>query len=170
MKVEIRPHRISDAKQLFEIVTNKKYVNYFKKMGGTQRIKTMEQEVKFLKKAAGDLKSGFTIGYSIVVDGKVHGAIGLMINQHRKFIAEVGYLLSSEMWGKGITTKALNMMSKVGFTKYNLKRIELVVHPKNKASIRVAEKAGYKKEGKMQNGILTGEGKSMDSIMYSLIP
>jgi ribosomal-protein-alanine N-acetyltransferase len=170
MKVEIRPHKVSDAKRLFEIVSDTKYIKYVERMGGVKRVKTLEDEIQFLKKAKKDLKKGFTIGYTIVVDGRVQGAIALMINQHRKFITEVGYLLSSEMWGKGITTEALKMMSQSAFAKYNIKRIELVVHPNNKASIRVAEKAGYKKEGKMRNGILTGEGKSIDSIMYSLIP
>ena len=46
-----------------------------------------------------------------------------------------------------MATKAVKLLEDIAFNKLKAVRIEILVHPKNKASIRVAEKNGYKKEG-----------------------
>jgi len=66
-----------------------------------------------------------------------------------KFIGEIGYFLDEAYWGRRITTRAVKILEKIGFKKLNLKRIEILMHPKNVASEKVAIKCGYKKEGKM---------------------
>ena len=55
---------------------------------------------------------------------------------------EVGYLLSHAFWGQGLTTEAAHVSLKYGFDELKLEQIIALVHPENKASIRVIEKLG----------------------------
>lgn len=58
-----------------------------------------------------------------------------------------GYKLDKDEQGKGYMTEALGEIVRIAFDKYKLHRIEANIMPRNKASIRVVEKAGFIKEG-----------------------
>jgi ribosomal-protein-alanine N-acetyltransferase len=55
---------------------------------------------------------------------------------------EIGYLLCRSHWGKGLATEGARVGLKFGFEAFELDRIIALVHPENKASIRVVEKLG----------------------------
>lgn len=61
--------------------------------------------------------------------------------------AHIGYWIDKRFANKGITTKAVVMMTEYGFRELGLHRIEINFRPENGASRRVAEKAGYHFEG-----------------------
>jgi|FLYL01.1.fsa_nt_gi RimJ/RimL family protein N-acetyltransferase len=66
---------------------------------------------------------------------------------------EIGYIVFDRaMRGKGITTEALKLMTRFLFETKMIGRIRLVIATENKASRRVAEKAGYRHEGTMRAG------------------
>ncbi|QUG41913.1 GNAT family N-acetyltransferase [Psychrobacillus sp. INOP01] len=58
-----------------------------------------------------------------------------------------GFTLDKEYNGKGYTTEALQLIVDFAFRELKLHRIEAGAMPDNIASIRVLEKAGFKKEG-----------------------
>ena len=60
---------------------------------------------------------------------------------------EIGYWLARPYWNKGIMTKVVNKLCKIGFEKFGLNMIEASVFIHNDASCRVLEKAGFKLEG-----------------------
>ncbi len=55
---------------------------------------------------------------------------------------EVGFLLSSEYWGKGYATEAALAALQFGFDRIRLDHIIALVHPDNRASQRVIQKCG----------------------------
>ena len=55
---------------------------------------------------------------------------------------EVGYLLGSAYWGRGLATEAARASVRYGFEELSLRQIVGIVHPDNVASQRVLEKAG----------------------------
>ena len=55
---------------------------------------------------------------------------------------EVAYLLSKNTWGKGFATEAARAALRFGFNNTGLEAIIGLVHPENRASIRVLEKCG----------------------------
>lgn len=81
---------------------------------------------------------------------------------------EIGYWLAKAFWGKGIMTKVLKTVCSFGFEKLGLKRIEAPIFDFNVASMRVAEKAGFKKEGIVRKAYLKDE-IYIDGVMYALI-
>ena len=79
---------------------------------------------------------------------------------------EIGYFVDEHYCGKGIATKAVKLLEKIAFKEFNLKRIQLVNDLKNDASIKVAIKCGYKKEGIMKKAIKSGN-KIIDCYLYA---
>jgi RimJ/RimL family protein N-acetyltransferase len=69
----------------------------------------------------------------------------------------------------GIATTATLLLSDFGFKQLNLNRIEILVAIENKASQRVAVKAGAMREGLLRNRLLL-YGKIHEAVMFSLIP
>ncbi|CAD0140746.1 protein of unknown function [Streptococcus thermophilus] len=47
-------------------------------------------------------------------------------------------------WGRGIITETVTCLSDLALTAMGMERIILIAHLENKASIRVAEKSGFK--------------------------
>jgi len=75
---------------------------------------------------------------------------------HVQFFRTVPYLdelelsyhvYAAEHTGKGIATEAVRLTTRYLFDRTHLNRIRLILHPDNAASIRVAEKCGYRHEG-----------------------
>lgn len=61
--------------------------------------------------------------------------------------AYIGYWIDQRFANRGYITKAVKMVTKFGFEKLSLHRIEITMRPENEASKKVAEKAGFTFEG-----------------------
>lgn len=109
---------------------------------------TLADARKWLSKIVKQYKQKPATGFhlAIVIDGELAGCVSLMkIEKNHK--AELGYWLAREHWGRGITSRAVAAMVKLGFRKFGLKKIYAYVFVKNKASYKVLLKNGFKKEG-----------------------
>ncbi|MGG4202691.1 GNAT family N-acetyltransferase [Peribacillus frigoritolerans] len=82
--------------------------------------------------------------------------------------AEIGYVLSPEYWGKGITTEAAKELIRFGFENMDLIRIQARCFTENIGSARVMEKAGMKHEGILRKGMKI-KGKHWDLHVYSVL-
>lgn len=83
--------------------------------------------------------------------------------------AELGYVLASKYWGKGIVTKAVKMAASNIFVEWpNLERLEALVDVDNIGSQKVMEKSGFTKEGVLRK-FWIHKGKPIDMVMYSLL-
>jgi [ribosomal protein S5]-alanine N-acetyltransferase len=60
--------------------------------------------------------------------------------------AEADYWLGEEYWGKGWMSSVLRVFTKRGFEKHPLDLIYLWIFAENQASIRVAERVGYRRD------------------------
>ena len=100
---------------------------------------------------------------------KVVGAIGVRINCNRKHIGEIGYFVDENYWGKGITTKAVKLIENVCFKKLKLTRIEIIMQPENIASVKVAIKNHYLKEGLLKKVVKGKDGKMKDCFLYAKV-
>jgi len=106
--------------------------------------------------------------FAITEDGRVVGSIGMAVNQFRT--GHIGYWCAPEARGRGVTAQALRILCRHGFDDLGLGRLELVTDPENLASQRVAEKAGFRREGVLRSHVLHPDGRRRDSVMFSLLP
>lgn len=81
---------------------------------------------------------------------------------------EIGYIVAPEARGRGIGARALTLLTDWGFTELRLARIELRAELANPASIRVAERCGYAREGILRNVHLKGQRRG-DMALYARI-
>lgn len=83
--------------------------------------------------------------------------------------AELGYAIGSKYWGRGITTRVLNMAISEGFKLFpDVVRLQARVDLKNKASQRVLSKLGFLKEGVLRK-YTYNKGQVIDLVVYSLL-
>lgn len=59
---------------------------------------------------------------------------------------EMGWRLRPEYWGQGLATEIARAVMDYGWQRFRFDRLVSVIHPENKASIRVAEKLGMAPE------------------------
>ncbi|KAL0376640.1 UNVERIFIED_CONTAM: putative N-acetyltransferase p20 [Sesamum calycinum] len=107
---------------------------------------------------------------AICVSGRPVGSISVSPFTGRdKCRAEVGYVVASDYWGKGIATRAVKMAANAVFVEWGeLERLEAVVAVKNTASQRVLEKAGFMREGVLRKYSLL-KGRPTDAVIFSLL-
>ncbi|EMB53783.1 putative acetyltransferase [Streptococcus mutans 11A1] len=77
-------------------------------------------------------------------DHKMIGAIRLDKLDIIAKRAEIGYFLHRHYWKQGLATEALENLVFLAFQELDLKDLEIIVHKENRASARVAEKAGFR--------------------------
>jgi len=81
---------------------------------------------------------------------------------------ELGYCLNRKAWGKGYATEATRAMIQIGFKKLGLRRITATCDAKNRASARVLEKAGMRKEGRFRKNLFQ-KGKWRDTFFFGIL-
>lgn len=97
---------------------------------------------------------------------EVLGAIGLtVVGSHN---VGIGYWIVPEQRRRGIATRAVRLLALWALDHLGVARVELYLVVGNVASARVAERAGFKREGVLRN-YLAMHGEAYDCAMYSLI-
>jgi RimJ/RimL family protein N-acetyltransferase len=111
---------------------------------------------------------GSRAGFAVVeaATGAFVGMIGFVTLRLEAAEAEVGYIVAPEARGRGIAVRALTLVTEWGFTQLGLARIELRAELENPASLRVAERCGYVREGVLRRVHLKG-GKRGDMAIYA---
>jgi RimJ/RimL family protein N-acetyltransferase len=100
--------------------------------------------------------------------GEVVGSIDMHIS--RLQTGHVGYWVAAQARGRGVAPDALRTLSRWAFESLGLGRVELVTDPENIASQRVAEKAGFQREGVLRSMLLNRDGSRRDGVIFSLLP
>lgn len=111
------------------------------------------------------LQYGFAISDSQT--DRFLGGVGLNhINYHTR-LANLSYWVRTSATGRSIATRAARLVGKFGLQEVGLLRAEIVVAVGNQSSLRVAEKAGAKREGILRNRLIVRD-KIYDAVMHSL--
>lgn len=109
------------------------------------------------------------VTFAIEYKGEYVGNIGFIIGTDvYKNSAELGFFIGEPFWNKGITSKAVNIITAYGFEHLRIVRIFSVVFEFNKASQRLLEKCGFEKEAVLKKAI-TKNGVIYDEIRYAKI-
>jgi len=131
---------------------------------------SIEESKAFIlsREQAWQQKTEYDFAVYEVANKKFLGGVGLnRVNLDNRF-ANLGYWVRSSHTKRGVATRAAGLAARFGFEDLGLHRIEIIAAAGNKASQRVAEKAGAKKEGVLRNRLLLAN-QLHDAVMYSLI-
>jgi RimJ/RimL family protein N-acetyltransferase len=100
--------------------------------------------------------------------GKIVGSIGLFHADWEVRSAEIGYGVRGTERGKGYASEALAAVAPWVLTEGGIQRAWLTANTDNVASVRVAEKAGFRREGTLRRAGLEDDGLH-DLAVFSLL-
>lgn len=128
----------------------------------------LDEARAFLSGAARGWMRGEEASFALVEpsSGALLGALGL--RGRGPGVAEGGYWLSAGARGRGLMTQALRGLTDWGLTAAGLQRIQLLVDPDNGASLRVAERAGFLREGLLRRAAAL-RGQLRDAVLFSSV-
>ena len=81
---------------------------------------------------------------------------------------QLGYWTAAPARGRGVASEAVRQLVDRAF-ELGYHRLQLLVEPANEASVRVAENAGFRREGVMR-GWMELRGSRPDLVMFALLP
>jgi RimJ/RimL family protein N-acetyltransferase len=90
--------------------------------------------------------------------GRIVGSIGLFQADWEVRSAEIGYGVLSDERGKGYASEALGAVARWALTEGGIQRAWLTANTDNVASVRVAERAGFRREGTLRRAALEDDG------------
>jgi [ribosomal protein S5]-alanine N-acetyltransferase len=122
----------------------------------------------FLAQSEAMREQGRSIGFAIEGD-RLLGSIDLRVTDPEQRRGELGYLVHRRARGRGAATRAVRLVSAWGFERLGLERLEIYVQPGNEPSCRVAEGAGFRREGLLRSHRIQRGGRS-DMILYARLP
>lgn len=164
IEVRIRHLRKQDAERLSKLANNKKIWDNLRDYMPFPY--TLEDAFGFIDFVSKDEKNN---AFAICVGDELVGIMGYNIQSDiYRESAEIGYWIGEEYWGKGITSKALTLAVDHAFQKSDVRRLFTAVFEGNDASMKVLEKAGFKKEGRARKSIIKN-GIYLDEIKFGLL-
>jgi RimJ/RimL family protein N-acetyltransferase len=113
-------------------------------------------------------------GFFAVVDdasAEPVGSIGMHVLDPKWGNVEVGYWAAASARGRGMTTRALTLVSRWAIEDVGAERVQLRADVLNAPSLRVAEKAGFTREGVLRSAAFNQrQNRRIDYAVYSLLP
>jgi RimJ/RimL family protein N-acetyltransferase len=100
--------------------------------------------------------------------GKIVGSIGLFHADWEVRSAELGYGVRGDERGKGYASEALAAVARWALTEGGVQRAWLTANTDNVASVRVAQKAGFRREGTLRRAGREDDGLH-DLAVFSLL-
>lgn len=101
-------------------------------------------------------------------DGRLLGSISLMRLSWEHARGEVGYWLAGDARGHGHATRSVRLICAWGCTALRLERIDLLASTGNRASQRVAERAGFMREAILR-AHTRGPTSRQDMVAFGLL-
>ncbi|MGC5053550.1 GNAT family N-acetyltransferase [Micromonospora sp. DT48] len=101
--------------------------------------------------------------------GDFVGNCTLLRDQPASDQAMIGYSLLPRWRGRGYATRVVRLASRWGFGHAGLSRLWAGTLPENVASMRVLEKAGFRREGLLRGRLVGAAGRRADSTIYGLL-
>ena len=96
------------------------------------------------------------------------GGAGVRIIDRDNLTGEIGYTLHPDFWGYGLAVEAAGALLEAGFHALGLQRIVATCDQRNKASARVMERLGMRREGVFR-GSKVIQGHWRDEFLYAIL-
>lgn len=162
----LRRITMHDAKEIF---AHRSDVNAMKYIG-KPLAEGLEDAINLIRRMDEGINNNNSIAWGICLKGeeKIIGSIGYYRINKDHHRGEIGYMIGTEHWGKGIVTEAMKVTLDFGFNELKFHSVEAMVDPDNLASIRVLEKQNFVKEAHFKEDYFFNN-KFLDTAVYSLL-
>lgn len=160
-RLSLRQLRLTDAPALFPMLSDAEVMRWWSS-GPHGAVAETEAYLAF--NAAEDqghrcwaitMGDDLALGWVVLID-------------RRAGVAEIGYILRRDVWGRGIAREAVACVIAHGFDALGLRRICADVDPENGGSIALLERLGFRQEGRLRAEWETHIG-IRDSLIFGLL-
>jgi RimJ/RimL family protein N-acetyltransferase len=168
--VLLRPFRLEDAQETFTAV-RESLPDLMPWMSWAYDDYSLNDTREFIRITRARWQEGTLFAFAITDarSGLVLGGCSLSHIHPVYHLCNLGYWVRSSRCGRGFAGQATLLAARYAFEKVGLVRVEIVIAPGNKASLRVAQKVGAHYEGILRNRMVVGQ-EVYDAVMYSLVP
>lgn len=123
---------------------------------------------QLLRQQRSAVRAGSQLPYGIFLDGRLVGQVNVSNVVRGAFnSAFLGYWVARSEAGHGVAPTAVALVADLAFST-GLHRLEANVRPENAASVRVAEKVGFRSEG-LRRRYLAIDGDYRDHVGFVLL-
>lgn len=166
-RIGIRLIRTRDAKALqHELKVNRAWLRPWEATIPGARVSTdMRINIRRLLQQQRD---GSSYPFVMEYDGQVVGQLNVWgIARGSLASATIGYWISERFAGLGVTPTSVALATDLAFSKMGLHRMEICLRPENAASLRVAQKLGFRYEG-LRRRYIHIDGDWRDHLCFAL--
>lgn len=163
-RTTMRPIRLEDSEAVFNYRSDSK-TNQFQ--GWIP--KTLEDVNEFIHKNPAEFNAPETWFQLVIIEknsDKIIGDIGIHFSDERNLQCEIGCTLNKSYHKKGYASESLGALVDHLFIKLRKHRITASLDPKNKRSINLIEKLGFRKEAHFKQS-LWHRGEWVDDLVYA---
>ncbi|WEG12590.1 GNAT family N-acetyltransferase [Pullulanibacillus sp. KACC 23026] len=164
-RLYLQPFKVEDSPRIAELANNKELADIL----GLPHPYKLEMAQDWVASQPELISKGIEYPFAIYQkeSNEIIGTITIRIDKNNNK-GELGYWMGRNYWGKGYASEAVRALIFFGFNELNLNKICASALSKNKASIKVLEKNGLKKEGMLkQNRLLLGNYEDVN--VYGLL-
>lgn len=160
-KCKLRPHTQKDAHVFVQMLADPMVTKYLVR----QEPLSITRELEWIEARATDRT---TLGWTIEVDGKCVGTVGIDAIDWRNGHGTVGIFIGQpELWGKGITTEVAQLVVHYVFTQTPLRKLKSGYLEPNVASAKAQARIGLREVGRWQ-GEYFRDGQWADHVLTEL--
>jgi ribosomal-protein-serine acetyltransferase len=164
--IEVRTAVLADAEAFLALVTrNRAHLGRY--LPKVVTLDTREKVEQHLSYPATTLEIE-VIDLHLFCAGTLCGALRLNHFEHENRKASLAYLLDAGHQGRGIVTRAARALLAHAFEAMGLHRVELTCVTDNAASVAVAERLGFTREGRLRDAEQL-DGRFVDHFVYGLL-
>lgn len=163
-EITLRPLKTEDAYDMFAYCSLNEIAD-----GMTwDAHQSIEDTKAFIDYTLNRLEGSNDVFLAIEVDGVMVGSTSLLYVDNRHHVAELGYMLNPAYAGRGIVTKAVNLIMAHGFEEMAMNRIQARCFIDNAGSENVMKRVGMEFEGILRKRMFV-KGHYHDMKMYSIL-
>jgi ribosomal-protein-serine acetyltransferase len=129
--------------------------------------KQLSDTQAFVEAVVNSPKDRLEYTFTIRVDGRMAGLIGLKDIDRANRKTEIGYWLSQDFLGRGIMTRSVSTLCDFAFGELGMNRIQIKCAVANTASRNIPQRLGFQLEGIERAGELLTGGVFTDLAVYS---
>ena len=146
-RIVLKKNAVEQAEEIFLCAdSDREHLRPF--LMWVDKVKTLDDEIKFIE-GSDSWKGKPMRSYGIFYKDKYVGNIGAHSIVLADNKCELGYWIHSKYEGKGLVSEAISLLEKTLFSA-GFTRIEAYCATQNTRSIKLAERNGYKLEGKIK--------------------
>jgi RimJ/RimL family protein N-acetyltransferase len=163
--VRLRPPELADVDAVCEICQNDEAARFTSIPWPYERRHAVEWIEETARCWADGVRAAFVIVDAATDD--VLGNVGLVRLDPDRDTAEVGYLVKPTARGRGVAPRAVVLVARWVLRDLGYRRLQLQTDVRNHASQRVAEKAGFTREGEVDPPLRCRD-RSERMVMFAL--